>query len=260
MVQPWARQRRPDPRRTTVTLAYACDVQVPPTGPLHLGLERPGTFEVAVNGTLIPAETETGWWCDRSLRLLPVDPALLHVGRNEIVLTCDYTEDHSGLEIIYLLGSFGTTVRGTDLALTAAPTSLRLGDWVPQGLTFYSGAVSYRSKLRIKPPRGQRVFVRVPAYRGAAVRVLVNGQVAGVLAWDPHEVDVTPLVGDGPVELAVEVISHRRNSHGAHHYFEKWPVWTGPGRFVAKGKEWFDGYQLVPCGLMAPPELVFRRM
>ena len=62
----------------------------------------------------------------------------------------------------------------------------------------------------------------------------------------------------GEAALAIEVIGHRRNSHGPLHLAEKWPPWTGPAEFVAGPDRWFDGYQLVPCGLMAPPELVVR--
>jgi hypothetical protein len=59
--------------------------------------------------------------------------------------------------------------------------------------------------------------------------------------------------------LRIEVISHRRNSHGPLHLNERWPAWHGPGSFVTTGKQWIDGYQLVPCGLLAPPRLIVRR-
>ena len=70
--------------------------------------------------------------------------------------------------------------------------------------------------------------------------------------------DLTDLLEAGPVDLRIEVIGHRRNSHGPLHHAEKWPRWTGPAQFVTTGDEWIDEYQLVPCGLMAPPELVTR--
>ena len=226
---------------------------------LHLALERPETFRVRVNGAAISSDDECGWWCDRSLRKLPVDPSLLRPGANEIVMECDYAENHSGLEIAYLLGTFGTRADGPEITMTEAPGALRLGDWVGQGLTFYSGAVSYCRTIRPGLRKGQRLFVKVPDYRAAAVRVIVNGRSAGVIAWEPNEVDITDFVDGEAVELRIEVISHRRNSHGPLHFAQKWPFWTGPGQFVAAGKNWVDGYQLVPCGLMSPPRLVVRR-
>jgi hypothetical protein len=37
----------------------------------------------------------------------------------------------------------------------------------------------------------------------------------------------------GPQSVApgVEVLGHRRNSHGPMHLGEKWPRWTGPGQY-----------------------------
>jgi len=101
--------------------------------------------------------------------------------------------------------------------------------------------------------------VHVPAYLGAAVRILVNGRAAGVIAWEPNEVDITEFVGDGPVDLAIEVVGHRRNSHGPLHLTERNPRWTGPGQFATAGEQWTESYVLKPCGLMAPPRLVVRR-
>jgi hypothetical protein len=188
-----------------------------------------------------------------------VDPALLRPGPNEIVMHCDFREDFSGLEIAYLLGSFGARVDGAGVVLTRPPAALRIGDWVKQGLAFYSGSVGYCRRIKPKLRKGQRLFVQAPEYRGAAVRVTVNGKTAGVVAWEPNEVDITDCVDGGPAELRIEVIGHRRNSHGPLHLTEKWPSWTGPGEFVASGKRWQDEYQLVPCGLMAAPKLVVRR-
>ncbi|MEI6212240.1 MAG: hypothetical protein WCR06_11515, partial [bacterium] len=265
---------------TKVTLAYTFDCHAIPSGDLYLALEEPQTFRVALNGHAITTTAECGWWVDCSLRKLPVNSAFLKLGANEIVLECDYAETHPGLEIVFLLGNFGTAVNDTAVALTAAPAALKIGDWVQQGLAFYSGSVAYRCALDLKTAPGERVFVRVPEYRGVGVRVLVNGQAAGIIGWEPNEVEITPLLAgaaggrlgeaslpdgqgrDGcpsrPVELAIEVIGHRRNSHGPFHITEKWPEWTGPGEYTCDADRWFEGYQLVPCGLMAPPVVEVR--
>jgi hypothetical protein len=239
-------------------LAYTFDCLTIPSGDLYLALEEPQTFRVAVNGHAISTTAECGWWVDCSLRKLPVNSAFLKLGANEIVLECDYAETHPGLEIVYLLGHFGTAVSDTAVAMTVAPATLKIGDWVPQGLAFYSGSVAYRCALDLKTAPGERVFVRVPDYRGVGVRVLVNGQAAGIIGWDPNEVEITSWLTGAPVELAIEVIGHRRNSHGPFHITEKWPEWTGPGEYTCGADRWFEGYQLVPCGLMVPPVVEVR--
>lgn len=143
--------------------------------------------------------------------------------------------------------------------MTRMPVSLRIGDWVPQGLPFYSGGVGYCRTIRPNLRKKERLFVQIPEYRGVAVRVLAGGQSAGIIAWEPNEAEITDLVGGGPIDLRIEVIGHRRNSHGPLHLAEKSPPFTGPGQFVSSGDEWTDAYQLVACGLMAPPRLVVRR-
>jgi hypothetical protein len=105
---------------------------------------------------------------------------------------------------------------------------------------------------------GRRVVVNVSDYLGAAVKVWVDGKEAGYAAWPPYQVDITHLLksGKGSYGLRIEVLGHRRNSHGPLHHTNKHPVWTGPYEFVSEGRLWTDGYQLVPCGLLKPPELM----
>jgi hypothetical protein len=80
------------------------------------------------------------------------------------------------------------------------------------------------------------------------VRVVVNGRTAGMIAGEPNEEDI-----------CVEVLGHRRNSHGLLHHAKKWLTWTGPAEFVPEGSDWTDEYQLVPCGLMKPTIVVTRK-
>ena len=261
MVQPWARERAVNSVQTSVQLKYIFDVKVVPDGDLFLGIERPDTFEILLNGYRLDMDSECGWWCDRSLRKIPLNASHLQKGTNELLLTCCYGEEHSGLEIIYLLGDFGVRVQKMNVSLTASPSQLKVGDWCRQALPFYAGSVSYCRTIRPKFNKNQHLFVSVPEYRGIAVRVLVDGKSAGVIAWEPHEVDVTDLVcGDGsPADLRIEVIGHRRNSHGPLHISERWPYWTGPDQFVSVDK-WQDSYNLVPCGLLVEPRLVVKTL
>ena len=257
MVQPWAQTKPVKPRAVPVSLLYEFEVKAIPCGEVFLAHEYPAA-EVRVNGVLLCADIESGWWVDRSLRRFPFAPALLRLGRNQIAIDLRYTEDHRGLEVVYLLGNFGTETHGTEVALVSLPSTLRIGDWTAQGLAFYSGSVAYLARIQPRPAAGERVFVCVPDYRGAAVRVLVNGQTAGIIGWEPNEVDITDFLSGEEILLGIEVIGHRRNSHGPFHINEKWPIWTGPGEFTRGPDSWRDDYQLVPCGLMAAPELSFR--
>ena len=91
------------------------------------------------------------------------------------------------------------------------------------------------------------------------MRVLVDGQAAGVIAWPPNEVDITDHVKGASAELRIEVVAHRRNSHGPLHLADAHPEWVGSGQFATRGKLWSEGYRLVACGLTARPMLVTRK-
>ena len=255
MVQPWAQSRHPG-KALRVKIAAGFDCRRLPSGPLFVGLETPERFEVRVNGCKLINDSECGWWCDRSLRKLPVGPEMLRCGHNEITLEGDYDGTHPGLEMVYLLGNFGTELKGLQTTLVAAPETLRIGDWVRQGLTFYAGSTIYSAPAKAALQKGERLFVTIPDYRGVALRILVDGVPVGMIAWPPQELDITDYVGNGKFELGVEVVGSRRNSHGPFYCKDKWPSWTGPGQFK---EELTPGYQLVPCGLMRPPVLEVRR-
>lgn len=259
MVQPWAREKNKSLKTERVELEYSFDAGACPSGDFFLGIECPETFEIQLNGNKITVDAECGWWCDKSLRKIPLDNAFIKKGENKLTLVCDYNANHPGFEIIYLLGNFGVQVKGAKTRVTSLPEKLRLGDWVKQGLPFYSGSVVYSTTIKPTLKKDEKLFVHVPEYKGTAARIMVNEKTAGIIAWEPNELEITDLVKNGPVELKIEILGHRRNSHGPLHHVPKWPNWTGPHQFETSGPSWSDNYQLVPCGLMNAPELVVKR-
>ena len=259
MVQPWARVKQAETASTPVRLKYSFTVQQRPNRALFLALEQPERFAIRLNGHGVDANAEAGWWVDQSCRKLSLAPGMLREGENVLELSCDYSADGPELEHVYLLGDFGVRLQQHRPVVTGLGSKLKTGDWVRQGLPFYSGAVTYRR--RVKAPqlrKGERLFVGVPSYCGAVVRVWCGSEVAGVVAWEPNEVDVTDHMADGFVDLGIEVISHRRNSHGPVHMRDQWPAWHGPAQFVA-GHEREPRYYPVPCGLMDAPVLRVAR-
>jgi hypothetical protein len=261
MVQPWAREARKNHPSARLDLRYALHIDALPEGPVDLALEQPKRYCITVNGTPVSTDADAGWWVDPSLRRVPVDPALLRKGENEIRLGTTFRED-SDLEIVYLLGEFGVKLRDDVPRMVPCPRELRIGDWTKQGLPFYSGNLSYVTEVKPKLDRGERLVVETPRFDGACVRVLVDGTPAGIAGWPPYEVDITAAVRDckaQTVELAIEVVGTRRNSHGPLHHAEPVVAWTGAEQFRTTGDHWNEGYTLVPMGLRTDPVLKTRR-
>lgn len=256
MLQPWARKLPADPPTLPVELLYTFDIETIPQGAVDLAIETPGRFRVALNGAPVNADAECGWWVDPCIRRIPLAPTDFRPGPNVLRLEIDYRED-DGLEAVFLLGQFGVRLEGARAVVTSAPDTLQHGDWVYQGLPFYSGPVTYRYEVRPKLAPGRRVVLQAPNIAGTVARVLVDGREAGFLAWDPYEVDLTPFLGEKPAEVAIEVFTSRRNSFGPLHLNDPNPRAIGPGSFVTAGDAWTDAYVVVPSGLLKAPALVY---
>ncbi len=258
MVQPWAREKKDGPT-AAVSLRYSFQVDALPGGPVFLAVENPEYFDITLNGSAVSLDADCGWWVDRCIRLLPLDEAALVPGRNVLELAGTMDAD-CNLEACFLLGEFGVTVDGADARVTGPLPGVGFGDWREQGLPFYGGSVVFRTRVQPDLGDGERLCVEVPEFGGVCVRVLVDGQEAGVVGWQPHEVDVTDLAaGKDEVELAVEVVTHRRNAFGPLHHAEARPQFVGPHSFTTSGEQWQDEYSLVPTGCLAAPRLSIRR-
>ncbi len=255
MKQPWVRKGQLSEKTVAVKLAYEFFCDAVPSGALYLALERPETFALTLNGRELPSGANCGWWCDKSLKKLAVEPTSLKIGKNELLLECKYSEAHPGLEYIYLLGNFGVELAGLKQSLTAPVKSLKIGDWGKQGLPFYSGAAAYKCTVNIDRKADEHVFVKLAEYRGACAKLIVNGKEAGIIAWAPNELDISDFLKTGDNDIIIEVFSSRRNSHGPLFNSEKWPVWTGPAEY----HEFTGEFNLVPCGLLKTPLIIMKK-
>lgn len=259
MEQPWSIPKSDPPRRARVELSYSFGVDALPAAAVSLAIERPEKAQAWINGTELDCSSANGWWVDPCIRRIPVPAGALRKGANEARLSIDYDDRFSGLEIAYLLGHFGVRASGGVASITHLPARLVLGDWTRQGLPFYSGNVAYRARIAGPKRKGARTILALGEFRGAAARVVVDGAPAGVAAWPPYEIDITDLLAPGGSEVAIEVLSHRRNAFGPLHYPDPWPYGTGPGTFTTfDSKEWSDAHVLVPCGLIEAPTILLK--
>lgn len=260
MSQPWTWDRSAPSPSVQVTLHYELTVDTPPGAPLYLAVEHPERFRIQLNHHEVDSDTDCGWWVDPSLRCLPLDPAHLTAGTNDLWLDCSYHPQFSGLETVYMLGEFGVTVDGSQPRITALPATLKPGNIVSQGLPFYSGNLTYTTRIHPELEPGERLFIQVQDYEAVAVRILIDGREAGVIAWPPNELELTPLVRNGqPADLGIQVLGHRRNSHGPLHLPENRPRFTGPNSFIPDDEHWQEEYNTVAIGLMTPPSLMVKR-
>ena len=258
MVQPWAQKETSESKKVDVGLRYTFGIEDIPTGPCHLVMERPEKFSIVLNGSELKRDEGEGWWIDNSFKRILVPPIILKNGRNELVLNTRYGQKDN-LEAMYFTGEFGFKwVDGTKPVMTKLPATLKIGDWCEQGFPCYSGAATYSMELDINPTSGKKTVLEVPEWKGALVKVHVNGKKAGNIAWKPYEIDISDFVVKGRNKVEIEVVSTRRNLLGPLHLNEKYPNWTGPWQFK-QPENWTDEYVRFPYGLMGEPSVLVRK-
>jgi hypothetical protein len=126
-----------------------------------------------------------------------------------------------------LTGDFGVEPVANGWRIVQAG-ALAAGEWVSQKLPFYSDRVSYAADYTLAA--GSRHVVRLPRWHGTVAEVKVNGKSAGVIGWQPYEIEITPLVKAGKNRVEVIVTGSLKNLLGPHHgKLEK--GLTGPGSF-----------------------------
>lgn len=259
MLQPWVSNGTDGKKLCSLEMSFKFKINIVPKGPVYLAVERPERFKISLNGREICHEDDLGWWTDKSLRLIGLDCCQLIKGTNTLNVSLDYRDD-DGLEAMFLLGDFGVDMVGGIPVISKLREELSVGNWVNQGLSFYSGCVSYRKRICVERVKGERVFLVLRKIAGTCCQILINDELVKTIGWLPYEADITDFVSDDQAELTVRVYSHRRNSFGPLHIVGDGgrKGWTGPAQFITTGEQWQDEYHLVPCGLLEQPVLSYR--
>lgn len=212
---------------------------------LQLALEEASTAQVTLNGQKIDT-SPTGWYVDKSIQkvALPALPA----GKS-ILEVCLPFGARGGAEYLYLLGDFGVRVQGSRKVLTAPVRELGWGSIVPQGLPFYTGNVTYQMRVRTEGS----FTLRVPHYRGGLVKVLLDGQDAGAIAFSPYSLQVAAAPGEHLLEL--RLYGTRQNGFGQLHHTQTVYFYQSPNSWRSAGDEWSYEYQLGAAGILKAPEI-----
>jgi hypothetical protein len=214
----------------------------------QLLIETPQIYDVRVNGSALDRipDADRPWRVDPCMRLVPLAGPLL-VGRNELVLACDYTGEQE-LETIFLLGAFGVSIGDGGPAVTEPPETIELGDWTGQGHPFYVGTMAYETEFELSSvPRGLELAVE---FDGATVcRLIVNGRPCATLWHRPWAAPIATVARPGRNTARIELVTTLHNAFGPHHYDGQVVTQWVDARKFSDEAHWNDAYALVPSGL-----------
>ena len=180
---------------------------------LRAVVERPELWQVVINGKPV-SPLPGAWYVDRAFAMYDISGHVVE-GTNTIRLTARPFSVHHEVEPVYIVGDFGVRPQPRGFKLVSVQP-LKLGSWKEQDLPFYADWVSYAKTYRIEQPAG-RYKVRLGRWHGILAEVLVNGQPAGFIAWQPYEADITDALRPGENRIEVRVCGSPKNLFGPHH-------------------------------------------
>ena len=220
-------------------------------------VERPDLWQVSMNGQDLLAQ-EGDFWIDKDFPVFAVGE-FLKKGRNTITLKAPRMHILAEVMPVYLLGDF-LVVPGKKGFEIADGDISQLGSWREAGLPFYSQKVAYSQSYSLEMPENTSYKVRLKNWNGSISEVMVNGESAGVIAWQPNELDVTSFLKEGENEVVVKVTGSLKNSFGFfYHSNDNWIFgphsWNEAPDNIPSASEYF----LMDYGLFEPFELVQLR-
>ncbi|MDR1936960.1 MAG: hypothetical protein LBQ73_00495, partial [Tannerellaceae bacterium] len=214
---------------------------------MQLVAERPELFTVKVNGEAV-TQTPGTWFLDRSFGVYSIG-GQVKKGLNTVELSISPMSIFAELEPVYLLGDFSVIPEEKGWSISAPVDHLTLGSWKEQKQPFYSWGVKYSKSYDISDLSGT-FAVKLGQWSGTVAEVYVNGTKAGVIAYDPYQLNVTPYLKEGANQIDVLVIGSLKNLLGPH-YGNPAPGLASPWHWKSV-REAIPGldYQLVDYGLM----------
>lgn len=241
--QPWViPAKKPE---HTVTLKVAVHSEISLEHPV-LAIERPETAKIIWNGQKINSQP-IGWYVDESIKKIAL-PSLVP-GENQLMITLPIGE-RTSLEWMYLLGEFNVRLEGSKSTLICPRTQLGFDCVTRQGLPFYGGNLTYRFTVSTAYDGTMRIYT--PHYRGALIKVKIDGKDAGVIAYAPYKIEIKDVeAGDHIIEFIL--FGNRANTFRGFHHADAFQQWTGPNYWRSENAAWTDSYRLSPFGLLSAP-------
>lgn len=242
VVQPYLIE--PDTPTDYLTLRFRILSEVEVIG-AKLALEDADQTVITLNGQSVPSVAD-GWFVDKAIRTVPLPE--IAVGENILEVTVPIGR-RTNLEYMYLLGDFGVRVNGTVKTISAPVCELGFSDIVSQGLPFYTGNLLYHFLVQTDGD----FELRVPRYRGGLVKVFVDGNDIGNIAFSPYRIHVPCETGEHAVDI--RLYGTRQNGFAQLHHTPGVYFYQSPNSWRSAGDLWCYEYQFKPAGILTSPEV-----
>ena len=210
-----------------------------------LAMENVHKADIRFNGVSV-SNVADGWYVDEYIDTVALPK--INKGDNILEITMPFGL-RTALENCFILGDFGTAYKGRYAYITEREQQLYYGDVVHQGLAFYGGNVEYNTTLTLEEDCD--VEFEISYYRGAVVKVLVDGVDRGNIAFSPFKLRVDGLKA-GEHKVTFVLYGNRYNTFSALHTLlaDKKRVYIGPDYWRSVDDAWAYEYQTRPMGIL----------
>ncbi len=231
----------------TAYLRYSIESEID-MDEVSLAIEDAESAVLTWNGSPVPLVVN-GWYVDKSIKTVRLPS--LKKGINTLEVAAPFGR-RTNLEWAYLLGDFGVNVAGRDARVTAMQKEIGFGSFTNQGMPFFGGNLTY--DFNIETGEGEYAL-RLCHYRGAMLRVKVDGEDKGIVIYPPYILRLGTLKA-GTHRVEITLMGHRRNSFGPVHLNDLNEKWIGPDTWRSEGDRWCYDYMICEEGLLSSPEIV----
>ncbi len=249
MAQPWLEPLDKNPK-DKVSLRFRFHSEIEYEG-AKLALESPEYSTVTMNGKAVPVAVD-GYYIDED-GIKTIALPKIQIGENIITVDLRFG-DITQIESYYLLGYFGVEHHGITSTITKLPEVLYFENIVNQKLPFYGANIKYSFKIM----GGGKKTLEISKYRGAVIKVFVDGKHKGYIDFPPHRCDLGEL-SEGEHTVDLIFFGNRMNTLGQLHNTNDDIPWANNDSWRTKGRFWTDDYLFYPTGIMTSPRILTEK-
>lgn len=229
----------------TITLRFNINSEID-YGGAFLAMEDPEKAIILFNGENVPNEP-CGYFCDKAIKKLKLPK--INKGENSLVVTLPF-DNGTYTEWLYILGDFGVDCSGRQTKIIEKPEKLTFGSLIHQGFPFYNGEITYKYKAVTDTGR---LKITVPLYRGALIKVKIDGEESGRIIYPPYCVSKENLE-KCEHEIELTLFTHSYNTFGGLHLVRT-NEYYGPRAWRTTGNNWSYEYIFRESGILASPKI-----
>ena len=240
--QPWVIPDTPAEHFVHLRFRFCSEFEI---ANCKLALEQAESTKITLNGEAVESRID-GWYVDKFIKTVPLPK--IKQGENVLELSVPYPM-RGTVEACYLLGDFFVRLAGTEATLIPTRDRLAFVSTDKQDLPFYSGNIIYKTEISVEDCD---LEVSTTSFRGALVKVYLDGKEAGISALPPFNVLVKD-VSKGKHTLEFELFGNRYNTFAPLHLADETETWIGPQGWSAEGNAWCYEYRTRPFGILKSP-------